>query len=502
MRVKSITKSRFRAGAAALGLAVGLAIAAPAFAEAPASSNGTAVAIMQASAALQSGDCAGAMGPLNQLWHDPYLEQNDPALASQFRFQLIACTAQTQGLPAALALSGENVSRAYDIGAYDLHVFLQLMNQQPEAAAITLDAALARFPEQGPNLTDMSVVGVLALNHDAHPETAQALLNRLEEVRWQIHNVSGRPLMGMLRLEGLRKAVKAGDQRHADLYRADLKTDSVFYILSQGDGTISDAGVPAEPIGPVINREIEDVRAVITANPADLMALSYLMGLEGLNDQNSLALTQLNGILDLVDKYGLENFGSQETYPGLLTTRAELYANVGRYIDAGNAYETGAAKLGGKAGGLLVSYMNFLIDRGQEKAGLALESRISQVALEDNQRFNLVINEACAAAYSGDTAGYTRAMALLSGNPLGQIKPYLCAGNPDAAAAALISAMGNPATRDATIGFMQEGLSPLSVSDRNEALVNALQALKTRPDVVAAAQANQIIIRKWTLRLN
>ena len=476
-----------------------LALSAPALAEAPASS-GTAVAIMQATAATQSGDCQGAMTPLNQLWHDPYLEQNDPALAAQFRFQLIACTADTQGIPAALALSTENVSRAYDINAYDLHIFLQLISSKTDEAAATLDAALTRFPAQAPDLTDMSVIGVLIASREAKPDIALAMLNRLEEGRWQIHDIAGRPLMGLLRLEGLRASVKVGDAVHANLYRTDLKTDTLFYIVSQGDGDISPADVPADPVRPVLNREIEEVKAVIAANPAHLSALSYLMNLESTNDQNALALTQLNGILELVDKYGLNQFSSPDAYPGLLTTRAELYARNGRFLDAGKAYEAGAAALGAeKSNDLLLSYMNFLVDRGQDQAGLAIKNRIT--APDEAQQATLATTEACAQGYVGDKAGFTASLAKLA-HDIMRIKPYLCVGDSDNAAKAMIAAMSDPATRDTLIAFMQQGLPPISVSDRDDAFVAALLALKTRPDVLAAAEASRIVIRQWPVRLN
>jgi len=490
---------KITSGLAALALMLGLSC--PVLAEAPVSSSGTAVAIMQATAATQSGDCRTALAPLNQLWRDPYLEQHDPALAARFRFQLIACTAELEGIPAALALSAENVTRAYDINAYDLHVFLQLISGKTSEAAATLDAALTRFPAQTPDLTDMSVIGVLIAGREAAPDAALALLDRLEEGRWQVHDVSGRPLMGMLRLEGLRAAVKAGDTLHADLYRADLKTDALFYIVSQGDGDISPAAVPADPVRPVLNREIEEVKGLIAANPANLSALAYLMNLESLNDQNALALTQLNGILDLVDKYGLQNFASPASYPGLLTTRAELYARLGRFLEAGKAYEAGAATLGPeKSTDLLLSYMNFLIDRGQDQAGLAIRNRIT--APDAVQQATLAANEACAKGYMGDRAGFEAGMAALSGQTLLRIKPYLCAGDDDSAAKTVIAAMSDPATRDALIAFMQDGLPPISVSDRDEAFIATLLALKKHPEVRAAAESGHIVIRQWPVRLN
>lgn len=487
-----------KTGLAALGLSLGL-VGAPVVA-APVSSGGTAIAIMQASAALQAGDCKAAKGPLNLLWHDPYLEQNDPATAAGFRLQLIACTAQLEGLPAALALSTENLTRAYDVNAYDFHVFLQLMASNTAGAADTLEAGLTRFPDQAPNFSDMSVLGVLVALQ-GNPERGQALLNHLEETYWQVHDLSANPLMGMLRLEGLRTAVRTADAPHADLYRAALKTNTLFYILSQGDGNISRADVPAVPVRPVLNGEIEAVKAVITANPANLMALNYLMNLEQVNDQNALALTQLGGILDLVDQYGLDKFSSPESYPDLLTHKAELYARTGNVIEAGKAYEAGATKLGAeKSNDILLSYMNFLVDRGQDQAGLAIKRRLS--TLDEGQAATQVATEACAQGYLGDKVSFAASMAQLEGADIMRIKPYLCAGDTENAARSVIAAMANPDTRDTMIAFMQDGLPPISVSNRDDAFIAALLALKKRPDVLAAAEASHIIIRQWPVRLD
>lgn len=59
-----------------------------------------------------------------------------------------------------------------------------------------------------------------------------------------------------------------------------------------------------------------------------------------------------------------------------------------------------------------------------------------------------------------------------------QVKPFLCAGDSDSAAKILIAVMTDPATRDTMIAFMQDELPPISVSNRDDAFIAALLALK------------------------
>lgn len=499
---------QFRAGKtlSALGLVLGLGIAGgvQAAAPAPAGSPSTAIAIMQAGAAVQAQDCAAAIPPLTQLWNDPSVAAADPALAAQFRTQLIACTAQTQGMAAALALSTTNIARA-DASAsdYDLHVFLQLVDKQNAAAAATLNAGLTKFSGNAGDFSDMSVFGTLLAIRDGDPAAMHSLLNHLEEVHWQAHSLSSRPLIGYLRMTALREAVAAGDTVHADLYRGDIAAATMVYVVSQGDGTLSSGAVAPQDIKPVIGKEIDDLKTWVAANPTDLLSLSILMSLERADDQDALALTQLNGILALIDQYGLDKFDSTGMYGELLTDKAEMLADIGRDADAKAAYAAGAAKLtGDDKTNLQLSWMNYLTDGGDEKAGIELAGGIALASGDSYmiQAATLTANLGCAYGYAGDEPAFAQAANALAAVPIMRIKPYLCAGDAEGAARDLIAAMADPDSRNQVILFMQDGLSPIAFGPRDQAYVAALEALKKRPDVLAAAAANHILVRTWPLR--
>ncbi len=502
---------QFRAGKtlSALGLVVGVGLGSGLAgvvhaATAPAGNASTAIAIMQAGAAIQAEDCAAAIPPLTLLWNDPSVAAADPALAEQFRVQLIACTAQTKGMAAALALSTTNIARA-DASAndYDLHVFLQLVDKQNAAAVATLNAGLTKFPDNTADFSDISVFGSLLAIRNTDPTATHALLNHLEEVHWQAHTPSSRPLIDYLRMTALREAVAAGDAVHADLYRGDIAAATMVYVVSQGDGTVSSAAVSPQDIQPVIGKEISDLKTWIAANPTDLLSLSILVSLERADGQDSLALTQLNGILALVDQYGLDKFEDQDMYGELLADKAELLANLGRSADAKAAYADGAAKLtDDKKVNLQLSWMNYLTDGGDEKAGLALAGTITLTSGDSYmaEAASLTSNLACAYGYAGDEPSFAQAADALAAVPMMRVKPYLCAGDVEGAARDLIVAMADPDSRDQVILFMQDGLPPIAFGPRDQAYVAALAALKKRPDVLAAAATNHILVRTWPLR--
>ncbi|ESQ87084.1 hypothetical protein ABAC460_21175 [Asticcacaulis sp. AC460] len=485
-----------------VAMAMGLAVSAVQAADAPQSSPGTAIAIMQASAALQSEDCTAARAPLNLLWNDPYLDQADPDLAAQMRASLIACTAQTDGMKAAIALSAMNIKRPNaTIAAYDLHIFLQLIDNQVIAANTTLNDALTRFPATATDMTDMTVLGVLLQLSSVDGEAGYAVLNRLQEARWQAHNPAMRPLIGFLRVEGLRKSLAAGDATHVALYRQDIAQDSLIYVMVEGDGELSDPNVPSIDVRPVIQREIEANATRVAGNPAELMVLRYLIMLERSNNQSALALTQLDGILSLVDQYGLQNFQNIESYPGLLTDKASLLADLGRYAEADKAFKDGAAKLTPQYSvDHNLIYVNFLVDNGREKDALNVAATLVPEAMEQDDQYQLTATRACAYAYSGDEPAYAQAVEVLATQPLLKVKPALCAGDSEGAAAALIAAINDPGSRLSVIMFLQKGLPQLPFGERDKGFIAAQDALKARPDVIAAAQAAKINIRTWPLR--
>ncbi len=496
--------ARLHMGLGTAALMLGLASAAqaaPPTSTAPASSPGTAIAIMQADAALQSSDCAAALGPLNQLWDDPYLQNSDPDLAAEMRLRLIACTAEKSSLAEALTLSTENISRpGSGLAAYDMQAFLLLAGNQPAAAADALDAAMTRFPGDAPNLSDMTVFGTLALLHDSAPARELALLDHAEQVRWQTHILSARSELGLMRIEGLRAAVAAGHDDLAALYRTDLKTDAFSYIVSQGDGLATPPDAVPDPVEPIIAAQIKEAQAAIVKSPNDLMTLVYLMNLERADGQNDTALTQLNGILALVDQYGLQNFQNPELYGELLGIRGQLLSAMGRQADALVAFKDGETRLANlPAGDFYADYAGYLVASGDDKGAIALIDRIDVASFSDSEKASLITTDACAFGHIGDAGNYAAFVGVL-GDPLMRVHPHLCAGDADKAAADLIAGMAAPDDRAGAVLMMQATAQAVPASDSDRAALTAVAALRTRADVMTAADAAKIVSRSWPLQ--
>ena len=486
--------------AAVAALTLGLASMAQA-APAPASSPGTAIAIMQADAALQANDCAAALGPLNQLWDDPYLQTSDAKLAADLRLRLIVCTAEQNGLTEALTLSADNLTRpGSGLAAYDMHAFLLLAANRPADAADALDAAMTRFPAEAPGLSDLTVFGTLALLRDANPTRELALLDHAEQVHWQTHALSARPALGLLRIEGLRAAITAGHDDLAALYRADLKTDAFSYIISQGDGSVTPPDAVPDPVEPMITAQIREAQAAVVKSPNDLLTLSYLMGLERANGQNDTALTQLNGILALVDQYGLQNFQNPELYGELLGIRGQLLAASGRQADALVAFQDGEKRLANlPSGDFYADYAGYLVARGDDKGAISLIGRIDLSSFSGSQKASLIVADACAFGHLGDTGNYNAFVGVLA-DPAMRIHPELCGGEGDKAAADLIAAMAAPAERSDAVLMMQATADGTPASDSERATQAAMAALRSRADVMTAADAAKIVTRSWPLQ--
>ncbi|MBW8734016.1 MAG: hypothetical protein JF571_06890 [Asticcacaulis sp.] len=477
------------------------ALGSAAVADAQTQDNNTALNIMTSTAALQSGKCADALPPLDALWNDATFQTADPDTAEQFRFQRILCTLTLKGPAAAVALSAENTHHAgATLASYDLHVFLLLSTQQVPAAATVMDEALTRFPDTAPKLTDMTVMAtLLALEDDA---VRQALLNHLERVRWQIHDPSARLLIDTLRLAGLRAAVAAGDHGLATLYSADIAPDAYMYALIEGDSRLSDASQPAANVQPVVRTQIDQVKAYIAGRPTDLLALEYLIGLERSADDHEIALVQLNGILSLIQQNGLDKFEQPNTYPSLIAARAQLLLDLQKSADALAVFKQGTEQMRGPGTtDFVIAYMNALIDTGQERDALTVAARIDFVSMDAGQKRQLAAAQACAFAYLKDDVRYAQSLAASAdGHGVPAIRPYLCAGDIDGAAAALIARINDPASRDEAIMLMQDVKPQVPHSGRDRDAINAMIALRKRPDVLAAAKAQDIVIRAWPLR--
>ncbi|WP_443748344.1 hypothetical protein [Asticcacaulis solisilvae] len=484
---------------AAAGALIAALSASAAMADAPA--NNTALNIMKSTAAVQAGKCDEALPALEALWNDPEFQAADPDTAEQFRFERILCTLTQNGAAAAMALSAENEHHAgASIASYDLHTFLLLSTKQIPAAAANVEEALTRFPDTASKLADMTVMATLLAVQDE--TTRYNLLNHLERVRWQIHDPSARLIIDTLRLHGLRAAVAAGDHGLAELYRADMAPDGYMYALIEGDGRLTDASVPAAPVQPVVRAQINEVKAYIASRPTDLLGLEYLIGLERSDDDHEVALVQLSGILTLIAQNGLQKFEQPNAYPSLIADKAQLLLDLQRAPEALTVFKEGTERMRGPGTiDFVIAYMNALIDTGQEKDALALESHITLVAMNASQKRALAATEACAFAYMKDTARYALSLsASADAHGIAAIKPYLCAGDMDGAAAALIARINDPASRDQAILLMQDVKPQVPHSVRDRDYVNAIAALRKRPDVLAAAKAQDIVVRAWPLR--
>ncbi len=121
-------------------------------------------------------------------------------------------------------------------------------------------------------------------------------------------------------------------------------------------------------------------------------------------------------------------------------------------------------------------------------------------ALDPGQKLTLAMNEACAYGYMKNDAQFAASLKQLDGNDVLKVKPYLCAGKSDAAAASLTAAIAMRSNRDGIISEMQDSLPALSFGARDDQYVAAYQALKKRDDVSAAAKAAHITVRSWPLR--
>lgn len=463
----------------------------------------TALNIMKATEALQGGKCDQAIGPLEALWDDADFQTADPDTAEQFRFQRILCTLNLKGPAAAVALSADNTHHpGAGLASYDLHVFLLLSTQQVPGAAATMEEALTRFPDAASKLTDMTVMATLfTLEDDA---ARYKLLDHLERVRWQIHDPSARLLIDTLRVEGLRRAVAAGDQGLAALYRTDVAPDAYIYALIEGDGRLTDAAVPAANLVPVVRAQIDAVKGHIVSRPTDLQGLAYLVGLERSADDHEIALVQLNGILNLVFRNGLDKFEQPGTFPDLIEAKAHLLLDLQKQAQALDVYKEAAQYLRGPGTvDFSIGYMNALIDMGQDREALAVGSRIDFLSMNGDQRRALAATQACAYAYLKDTARYAQSLAFSAdAQGIPQVKPYLCAGDANGAAAALIARINDPDSRDQAIMLMQDVKSQVPHSTRNRDYLAAMVALRKRPDVIAAAKAQDIVVRAWPLRFD
>jgi hypothetical protein len=480
-----------------MALAAGLMIAGPARAQ-----DSTALNIMHATADVAAGKCADALPILARLWDDAGLKASDPALAADFRAKRILCTAEVSGPAAALVLSTQNLTMApVSVDAYGLHTFLELSNDRAEEAAQTLDTAFTALGDKSADLPDLSVIGTLALLRDQDKAREYALVAHIEDAHWQVHDITSRAVLDLMRLESLRAAVASGDQAHAAAYRADIAKDSAIYMLSQGDGRVSRGDVPPQDVRTILAGEITDTKLYIVRNSRDLSAISYLVGLETMAGDEELALKQITSLLEVIDGNSLSAFENTGSYGNLLSQRASLLADLGRVDAADAAYADGETRLaGGGEADFYINELSYLIDRGKEKDAVALAMRFDLSNLQPVQKATIGSLVACALAYGGDKADYDN---LIKAMPDGldiKTRPLLCAGDSEGAARNTIAMIKDEDSRDAMIGFLQSRQAAIAWSARNQVYLDTLDALRKRGDVLSASTQANIVIRNWPIR--
>jgi len=482
----------------ALAAAVMIAAGAPA----QAAQGNTALNIMQATADVAAGKCADALPALAQLWDDAGLRASDPDLAADFRAKRILCTAEVSGPAAALALSTQNLALApVSVDAYGLHAFLQLSSDQPDAAAQTLDTAFNALGDKSADLADLSVVGTLVLLHDKDKAREYALVAHIEDAHWQVHDITSRAVLDLMRLESLRAAMASGDQAHAAAYRADIAKDSAIYLLSQGDGRISRGDVPPQDVRVILAGEINDTKAYIVKHSRDLSAISYLVGLETMAGDEELALKQINSLIGVIDSNSLSAFENTGSYGNLLSQKASLLADLGRLDQADAAYAEGETRLaGGGEADFYINELGYLIDRGREKDAVALAMRFDLSNLQPVQKATIGSLVACALAYGGDKADYDNLIKAMPDGLEIKTRPLLCAGDGEGAARNTIAMIKDEDSRDTMIGFLQSRQAAIAWSARNQAYLDALDALRKRGDVLSAGAQANILIRNWPIR--
>ena len=121
--------------------------------------------------------------------------------------------------------------------------------------------------------------------------------------------------------------------------------------------------------------------------------------------------------------------------------------------------------------------------------------------MDADQRRALAATQACAYAYLKDNVRYAQALAFSAdARGTAAVKPYLCAGDVDGAATALVARINDPDSRDQAIMLMQDVKPQVPHSARNRDYLAAMIALRKRPDVIAAAKAQDIVVRTWPLR--
>ena len=464
-------------------------------------------------------DCGEALKPLIRLWTARDLANQSPEAFQQLRRMRILCVLQGGeekiAVKTALSLSRENIKDASaGFEAQNLHLILLDQDKSYAEAADQLEQTLKAYAPRASELASEGVLGLLMhlKSGGAETETApqdpklkarfSSLVDRLSDAEYQPQNLRHRLAWRFFELDRMREAVKASDKVLLDHYRTQLADQTYPYMVMASDAALLDPQTPAKSAKDILEAEITESKIALINHPEDLANVDTLAGLYMSNDQEPLAITLINRYVDLIDQNGLLRFAHPESYEDILIKHANLFADQGRQDEALEAFKAAqTALMGQDSFDFAMAYMNYLTDTGHEREALALETKLDLKKLDADQQSALASQKACAYGYMGDKANFEAMMAKIPDPSQRRLKPAICARDADRAAGVLIALTKADKTRDVVAMELQDAEPPLAWTPRDQTYVDFLNTVKTRPDVLAAAQAAHITIRKWDIRL-
>jgi tetratricopeptide (TPR) repeat protein len=453
---------------------------------------------------LEARSCKEAQAPLLRLWDNKNLLTQDKAMFVAMRLERIICTAELEGLPAALALSELNLKSEFvTFKAYELHISLLLGADRAKEAVPLLFEALSRYPDQISQTSNVEALRTLLAAKDDNTSAFIELMDMFESSRFEPEDPRGRLVYSLLLVERWRLRLDGQAGKPVYGLRLNPLNNSYAYVLVMSDARLTVFHEPVKPsLKALIEQDIVESKIYLMRHPEDLDTVDYLTSLYEQIDQEQEVVSLLNRYLGLVEQNGLIPFENPLAYGALIVKRAGILANLGRHDEVIEAFKSGEVQLTGQNyADFYFGYMNYLTDMGREKEALALEAKLDLKSLTDYEKEGLAAQRACAYAYLKDTAAYEAQLKLLPAHGLIRMKPLVCASDAEAAAKNLIEMIQDKKTRDDAIIFVQQSPPLKAWNIRDEAFVKIYEAIKRRPDVLAAAKANSIIIRTWDARL-
>lgn len=458
----------------------------------------TAQMVMIAQEAMQKDDCAKANPALDYLWDDKSLSDSDRDLANDMRINRILCAGYSGDDAQALALSEKNIARSdSNISAFIVHTIILDSLDKHDQALATLIAGVKAHPDEVSKISE-SFLFKLTVPYHGTPETVLPLLIALENAQFSPKNgfVSG--YFASIHLKALRKTQ---DPALIKLHRSAITRAPDYYMIMMGDGALSQPDEPLIDVAAALQTEAETSVNYLIDNSTDLTALMAIVSNMRQLGQNERIVQLTEVMIPAIEKDGIDNFQNDYFYSMLLSARALALADLGRHDESVAAFEDGYAKLAGRdLGAYMGDYLNFLTDMGDEVRALALLETFDLGSLAEDDAKTIAQVEACAAFYASDKPRSDKALARLPENDMARMKPYLCRGEDEKAATLLKTVMTLPEARDEVIAYMQNTLTPIAWSARDQDYVDHLLTIKHRPDVLQEAAKNKINIRSWPVR--